>query len=63
MVILDLRRLHERAQLPRRTIAFVRKVTDNILEQFAQGPVGHPFPAEDNVSQFNLPTANQVSAS
>jgi hypothetical protein len=38
-------------------------VTDNVLKQFAQGPVGRRFPAEDNVSQFNLPTANQVSAS
>jgi N,N-dimethylformamidase beta subunit-like, C-terminal len=50
-------------QFSQRTISFVRMVTDNVLEQFAQGPVGRRFPAEDNVSQFNLPTANQVSAS
>jgi hypothetical protein len=50
-------------QFSRRTISFVRRVTDNILEQFAQGHVGRRLPAEDNVSQFDLPTANQVSAS
>ena len=50
-------------QLSRRTISFVRTVTYNILAQFAQGPIGRRFPAEDNVSQFNLPAANRVSAS
>lgn len=50
-------------QLSRRTVSFVRTVTDNILAQFALGPVGRHFPAEDNVSRFNLPSANRVSAS
>jgi hypothetical protein len=38
---------------------FVTKVTDNLLTEFAKGPVGRKHPARDNLKQFaHLPTRN-----
>ena len=45
------------------TRGFVRTVTDNLLTAFARGQVGRHRPAHDNVSQFDLPLVNGVSAS
>ena len=42
---------------------FVRRVTDNLLRGFADGPVGLSHPARDNVDLFDLPLVNTVSAS
>ncbi len=42
---------------------FVATVTDNIVREYASGPVGRKHPARDNVDQFDLPTENTVSAS
>ncbi len=49
--------------LPTADDVFVRRVTHNILEQFAKGPVGNRLPAHDNVAHFPLPKVNQVPAS
>jgi len=49
--------------LGERTRAFVRVVTDNLLEAFARGQVGKRHPAHDNVREFDLPLVNGVSAS
>jgi hypothetical protein len=49
--------------LSRRTVRFVRRVTDNVLREFAEGEVGRRHPAHDNVDLFDLPPMNQVPAS
>ncbi len=49
--------------LERRTSDFAARVTDNVLRRFASGPVGHRWPARDNVDRFGLSTVNTVSAS
>ncbi|HJR39006.1 MAG TPA: N,N-dimethylformamidase beta subunit family domain-containing protein [Nocardioidaceae bacterium] len=49
--------------LQARTIRFTRRVTSNLLRQFAAGPVGRRHPAHDNVDAFDLPKVNQVPAS
>ena len=49
--------------LPPSTVRFTRRVTDNVLREFARGPVGLSHPARDNVSQFRLPSVNEVPAS
>ncbi|HEX6246687.1 MAG TPA: N,N-dimethylformamidase beta subunit family domain-containing protein [Nocardioidaceae bacterium] len=46
-----------------RTVRFVRRVTANLLREFAKGRVGRRYPARDNVAEFNLPRTNQVPAS
>ena len=40
-----------------------QQVTDNLLREYAEGPVGDRWPAEDNLDQFDLPTTNTVPAS
>jgi N,N-dimethylformamidase beta subunit-like, C-terminal len=42
---------------------FARRVTDNLLHEFAAGPVGTRHPARDNVEDFDLPLVNTVEAS
>ena len=42
---------------------FVGTVTDNLLREYAAGPVGSRHPARDNVSEFDLPEISTVSAS
>ena len=46
-----------------RTRDFARAVTANLLERFAQGPVGRDHPARDNLERFDLPLVNSVTAS
>ena len=46
-----------------RTVAFTRRVTDNVLFEFARGPAGPRLPARANVARFRLPATNQVPAS
>ncbi len=46
-----------------RVSRFVGSVTDNVLREFATGPVGTRHPARDNIDDFDLPVANLVSAS
>jgi hypothetical protein len=46
-----------------RTQAFVRRVTTNVLREFARGPAGRRHPAHPNVSRFDLPRTNSVPAS
>ena len=46
-----------------RTRDFARTVTANLLERFAQGPVGRDDPARDNLERFDLPLVNSVTAS
>jgi len=46
-----------------RTRDFARKVTANLLREFARGPVGDRHPARHNVDDFDLPLLNGVSAS
>jgi hypothetical protein len=46
-----------------RTRDFVRRVTDNLFHGFAAGPVGRRHPARDNLTDFDLPLVNTVSAS
>jgi hypothetical protein len=46
-----------------RTRDFARQVTDNVLREFAAGPVGARHPAKDNVADFDLPLVNTVEAS
>jgi hypothetical protein len=42
---------------------FTRQVTANVLRQFTLGPVADRHPARDNLSHFDLPLANSVTAS
>ncbi|HLN76839.1 MAG TPA: N,N-dimethylformamidase beta subunit family domain-containing protein [Nocardioidaceae bacterium] len=49
--------------MARRTVRFTTTVTDNLLREFAQGPVGRRHPAHDNVDRFRLPAVNTVPAS
>ena len=49
--------------LGRRTRDFARQVTDNLLREYARGPVGERHPARDNVAEFDLPLTNGVTAS
>lgn len=49
--------------LPTADDVFVRRVTRNVLQQFAKGPAGRRLPAHDNVAHFPLPKVNQVPAS
>ncbi len=51
------------ADLSRRTVSFVNRVTATVLRAFARGPAGARHPAHDNVDRFDLPTLNQVPAS
>jgi hypothetical protein len=46
-----------------RTRAFVGTVTDNLLQQYAAGPVGRSLPARDTVARYPLPDVNSVDAS
>jgi len=46
-----------------RTRDFVRRVTDNLLREFAEGPVGRRHPARDTVTRYALPDVNTVDAS
>jgi hypothetical protein len=46
-----------------RTRDFARRVTANLLREFAEGPVGRRHPARDNLDEFDLPLVNGVSAS
>ncbi len=46
-----------------RTRDFVRRVTDNLLRTYADGPVGLSHPARDTVDEFHLPDVNTVGAS
>jgi hypothetical protein len=46
-----------------RTRVFVRQVTDNLLREFAAGPVGRRHPARDTVTRYHLPDLNTVEAS
>jgi hypothetical protein len=46
-----------------RTRDFARRVTENLFHGFADGPVGLRHPAQDNVTDFDLPLVNTVSAS
>ena len=46
-----------------RAARFVGRVTDNLLREFAKGPVGERRPARENVHDFDLSTINSVSAS
>jgi len=43
-----------------RTNQFTTGVTKNILQAFAQGPVGHRFPVTDNLDSFDLPPTRTV---
>jgi hypothetical protein len=45
------------------TARFVKVVTGNVLNEFAEGPAAHRHPAHDNVGDFDLSPANAVSAS
>ncbi len=45
------------------TQRFVRIVTGNLVTGFATGPMGAAEPAHDNVTDFDLPVVNSVSAS
>jgi hypothetical protein len=45
------------------TARFVKVVTGNVLNEFAEGPAAHRHPARDNVGDFDLSPANAVSAS
>jgi hypothetical protein len=49
--------------LDARVSSFVGTVTDNVLREFATGPIGVRHPARDNLEEFDLPVANLVSAS
>jgi len=49
--------------LDRRAKRFVEVVTRNLVTEFADGPVGHRHPAQDNLDRFDLPTTNHVEAS
>ena len=46
-----------------RTRDFVRQVTDNLLREYAAGPVGRQHPARDTVARYHLPDVNTVDAS
>jgi hypothetical protein len=46
-----------------RTVAFTRRVTDNVLRVFARGRAGLRHHARDNVERFHLPLGNTVPAS
>jgi hypothetical protein len=46
-----------------KTRDFARRVTENVFRAFARGPVGLRHPSRDNVSDFDLPLVNSVSAS
>jgi hypothetical protein len=45
------------------TARFVKVVTGNVLKGFADGPAAARHPARDNVGDFDLSSANAVSAS
>ena len=42
---------------------FVRRVTGNLIREFAKGPAGLRHPAKDNVDAFDLASTNTVDAS
>lgn len=44
-------------------IAFVRRVTANVLRGFARGPVGRQHPARSNITHYSLSRVNLVPAS
>ena len=46
-----------------RTRDFARTVTDNLLREYADGPVGRSLPARDTVAGYPLPDVNSVDAS
>ena len=46
-----------------RTRSFVRRVTANVLREFARGPAGRRHPARPNVARFDFPRVNTVPAS
>jgi|tagenome__1003787_1003787.scaffolds.fasta_scaffold20946701_1 hypothetical protein len=46
-----------------RTRDFARRVSENVLRAFSEGPVGERYPAQDNVAEFDLPLVNGVDAS
>jgi hypothetical protein len=50
-------------RMPVRNRVFVKRVTRNVVTQFAAGPVGDRFRARDNLRRFDLPRFNQVPAS
>jgi hypothetical protein len=45
------------------TRRFTRTVTGTLAREFARGPVGRRYPANDNVADFALPAVNTVPAS
>ncbi len=41
---------------------FARRVTDNLLREMVEGPIGKRHPAVDNLHEMDLPARNSTGA-